>query len=176
MAIARYIPHYTVDEYRKWEGDWELWSGVPIAMSPSAKRIHQKLCGRLFRILSEKLDSESCSNCEVLFEIDWLVSEDTVLRPDLLVICDHKSSDFVEETPILVAEVLSESTRRRDLLYKRESYQQLGVKYYLIVDPKNASTQFLVNQSDGYRECKSGNLEFTPECGFELVLDNFFAP
>ena len=36
MSIApKYQPHYTVDDYQHWEGDWELWNGVAVAMAPS---------------------------------------------------------------------------------------------------------------------------------------------
>lgn len=174
MALPRYIPHYTVDDYRSWAGEWELWSGVAVAMSPSAKRIHQRLCGRLFRTLSDRLDSIKCDHCEVAFEVDWVISEDTVLRPDVLVICNHQPSDFVEETPIFVAEVLSDSTRQRDLLYKRETYQELGVKYYLIVDPKNGSWELLVNGEQGYSRSDETIVSFDENCQFALQLDRLF--
>lgn len=174
MALPRYIPHYTVSDYQQWEGDWELWSGVAVAMSPSAKRIHQRLCGRLFRALSDKLESSFCSGCEVVFEVDWIISEDTVFRPDLLIVCDHRASDFVEDTPTFVAEVLSDSTRQRDLLYKREAYQELGVKYYLIVDPRNRSLQLLVNGDGGYEPCKDTLITLNQDCRFEIQFDGLF--
>jgi hypothetical protein len=31
MSTApRYQPHYTVDDYRLWEGRWELWHGLDV--------------------------------------------------------------------------------------------------------------------------------------------------
>ena len=30
-----YKPRYTVDDYESWAGDWELWQGTAIAMTPS---------------------------------------------------------------------------------------------------------------------------------------------
>lgn len=32
------IPHYTYQDYEKWEGDWELIRGIRYAMSPAPKK------------------------------------------------------------------------------------------------------------------------------------------
>lgn len=37
----RYIPTYTVADYERWEGEWELWDGVPVAMSSAPIFRHQ---------------------------------------------------------------------------------------------------------------------------------------
>lgn len=39
----QYQPHYTVEDYELWEGDWELWDGHAIAMSPAARPDHQRI-------------------------------------------------------------------------------------------------------------------------------------
>ena len=50
MSTApRYVPHYTVSEYARWEGDWELIDGVPIAMSPSPFGPHERVGSELSR-------------------------------------------------------------------------------------------------------------------------------
>lgn len=170
MALPRYIPDYTVDDYRQWEGDWELWSGVPVAMSPSAKKNHQRLCARLHLLLSGLLESQGCSDCEVLFELDWVVSRDTVFRPDLVIVCDDTPSDFLEKTPVFIAEILSDSTRQRDLLYKRDSYAQLGVKYYLTIDPEDGAYTLLLNSEKGFQPADDMQIALHDECQFQLVL------
>ncbi len=170
MALPRYIPHYTVEDYRQWEGDWELWSGVPVAMSPSAKKAHQRLCAKLHLLLSSLLASNGCTGCEVLFELDWVVSNDTVFRPDLVIVCDDTPSDFLEKTPVLIAEILSDSTRQRDLLYKSESYYQLGVKYYLTVDPEAASFALWVNGDKGYEPVGGTWVDLHDDCGFDIPI------
>jgi hypothetical protein len=38
--IGQYLPEYTYDDYKKWEGNWELIEGIPYAMSPPPKRKH----------------------------------------------------------------------------------------------------------------------------------------
>jgi len=39
----KYLPSYTYEDYKSWEGDWELINGIPYAMAPSPIKIHQKL-------------------------------------------------------------------------------------------------------------------------------------
>ena len=72
MPLA-YHEHYTVDDYNKWEGDWELIHGAPYAMTPSPSLLHQRLKQKLSMMLGAQL--QECPDCEVLFEIQiiWLV-------------------------------------------------------------------------------------------------------
>lgn len=174
MAIPKYIPHYSIEEYQQWPGDWELWVGVPVSMSPSADATHQMLAGRLFRQLSEELDAAGCQNYLLFLDLDWHLNSETVLRPDLLIVCDYKPEKFVERSPIMVAEILSDSTRQRDLLYKREIYHQQGVKYYLIVDPKISALRLLVNEADGYRESESTTMTLHADCEVQLDPEKLF--
>lgn len=173
MALPRYIPHYTVEDYEMWEGHWELWSGVPIAISPSSRR-HQQVASNLHFILRQTLAGADCEGCEVLYETDWRIEQDTVLRPDMLVACHHEPSRFVEQPPQFVAEILSESTRQRDLLYKRDMYQSLGVNYYLTIDPEAETYQLLQWTSGGYQEADTNRLDLHSDCAVNLDLARLF--
>lgn len=73
--LPRYIPHYTVEDYRQWEGKWELWTGLPVAMSPSSDRQHQRIGVRLLERLSHALKATGCQHCEVLYAIDWIAAD-----------------------------------------------------------------------------------------------------
>lgn len=61
-----------------------------------------------------------------------------VVQPDLMVICDleeHLGEDgYYHGIPDLIVEVLSEGTKRKDLLKKLNLYLDGGVKEYWIVD------------------------------------------
>jgi Uma2 family endonuclease len=48
-------PRYSVADYQKWEGDWELINGYPYAMA-SATRPHQLLAGRIFGLIQSALN------------------------------------------------------------------------------------------------------------------------
>lgn len=127
-----FLPHYTVNDYELWHGDWELIDGVPVAMSPAPVIGHQYVNGTLFRHLDEQL--ENCTHCRPLQESDWRIYDDTVVRPDTVVVC-YKPKNYLTKRPELIIEVLSPSTARIDETTKFELYQTEGVPYYILVDP-----------------------------------------
>lgn len=121
MSTApRYIPTYTIHDYQQWDGDGELWNIVAIAMTPSPFGKHSRLLVKLAAALEIAVQSTSC-NATVLAEIDWIVANDTVLRRDLLIVCGKEPERHVEQTPALVAEILSPGTRSRDLNEKKRT-------------------------------------------------------
>ena len=133
MLAEVYTEHYTVKEYEQWEGDWELIYGSPYAMSPSPMVTHQSVNMQIVVQLSELLNN--CLNCQALFEIDWEINSDTVVRPDTLVIC-YEPDEKLTKKPELIFEIASPSTVRKDETLKYELYQQEGVKYYVLVYPE----------------------------------------
>lgn len=59
------------------------------------------------------------------------------------------AKEHVQETPAMVVEILSPSTRQRDLIHKRELYREQGVPIYLMIDSENETTSVLKLQDDG---------------------------
>jgi len=127
-----YVEHYSIDDYALWEGDWELIDGMPYAMAPSPMVTHQSINMKIARQLDEEL--EECLECQALFEIDWEVSSDTVVRPDTLVIC-YEPDEKLTKKPEIIFEVASPSTVTKDEKVKFEIYEREGVEYYIIVYP-----------------------------------------
>lgn len=177
MPAVSYRPRYSVDDYLQWEGDWELWDGTPVSMSPSPDYFHQSSSRKLVAQIIRLLDSDTCTNrCEALYELDWHVDRNTVVRPDLLVICERPEGKWIEKRPEFIAEILSPSTRQKDLVAKRELYAANGVPYYLIVDPEERGALLLVLGEDGnYRE-EPGETEFEihPGCRIALQIPELF--
>jgi len=130
----RYLPHYTIADYELWEGDWELWQGIPVAMTPSPFGRHQELTVKLASALLRAVEDSRCQ-ATVLVGIDWVISDDTVVRPDVLVLCGSAPERHVEAPPAIVAEVLSPSTSSRDRGEKHNLYAEHGVEHYIIIDP-----------------------------------------
>jgi Uma2 family endonuclease len=158
------LPHYSYDDYVQWEGRWELIRGIPYAMVPAPNIKHQWICSKINLQLGELL--KDCRNCEVLLPVDWQIAEDTVVQPDVLVVCNENFNiDGVklEMTPVLVFEILSPATSRKDRILKYQLYENAGVKYYCIVDPDTGSADIFVLQKDKYRlaeEFKNGRMLF----------------
>ncbi len=129
------LPHYVYEDYERWEGRWELVYGIPYAMSPSPIFNHQKVSYKIARHLDDLL--ENCEKCEEVIAVDWIIAEDTVVCPDIMVICDKVEGKYPTKPPVMIFEILSPSTSRKDRNLKYELYESQGVKYYIIVDLDN---------------------------------------
>lgn len=132
-----YLPQYSYDDYKLWEGKWELIYGIPYAMSPAPMIKHQAISNKIAWQLQEQL--KDCEVCQALLPIDWKIDETTIVQPDNLVIC-HTPSDeaYIKKAPKIIFEVLSKSTALKDKNLKYNLYQQEGVNYYIIVNPKES--------------------------------------
>lgn len=128
------IPHYTYDDWVQWEGKWELIEGHPIPMSPTPVPTHQKAAAEIRTELILALRKADCKKCRAYDPLDYKISEDTILVPDILIICGDIKKKYLDFPPALVVEILSPSTALKDRHTKYELYEQQGVKYYLIVD------------------------------------------
>ena len=133
-ASPKYLPHYTYADYASWQGDWELWQGVPVAMTPSPFGRHQWIAGEISYQFKNSLRKE-CQDCFVLMETDWIVADDTVVRPDVVIVCGEFPERHIMAPPRLIVEILSPSTEEKDRTAKRDLYASQEVEYYLIVDP-----------------------------------------
>ena len=126
------LPNYTYEDYKLWEGEWELIYGVPYSMSPAPVNKHQLINTKIARCLDEGLDE--CSACLAILEADWKLSNETVFRPDMSVVC-YEPEDYLTKAPEIIFEVLSPSKAKRDETLKFEAYEREGVKYYCLVYP-----------------------------------------
>ena len=132
--------HYTYSDYCKWDDDkrYELIEGIVYVMSPAPYQAHQMIIGRLFRKISDYLDDKPFHIFMAPFDVRLNADsgDDTVVQPDLMVICDCSKLDgkACVGAPDVVIEVLSKSTARYDRLDKFRLYEKAGVKEYLIVD------------------------------------------
>jgi len=143
------LPHYTYDDYTQWEGKWELIHGIPYAMTPAPTIIHQKIAGKIFWQLTNLL--QQCKKCEALLPVDWPITNDTIIQPDVLAVCgnpDKTGETRLEVTPVIVFEVLSPSSSKKDRILKYRLYEQAGVKYYCIVDPETKSASVFSLQTE----------------------------
>ncbi|WP_457605949.1 Uma2 family endonuclease [Nitratifractor sp.] len=153
MAALDYVERYTIEDYRQWEGDWELIHGVAYAMAPSPPVTHQSVMARISHVLLSK--SDECEKCLTLVETDYEISEDTVVRPDVLLIC-KEIDERVDRAPEIIFEVLSPSTARRDETIKLDLYRQEGVRYTVLVHPGRRVAKVYRLTEDG-RYVKTGD-------------------
>ncbi|MEO1923779.1 MAG: Uma2 family endonuclease [Nautiliaceae bacterium] len=125
---------YTVKDYEHWEGDWELINGRPYAMAPAPFNKHQWILMKLGYLLNSKL--KNCKECFVLGKAEYRISKDTVLRPDVSLICG-KLGKYITKAPLIIFEIISSSTKLRDEITKKEIYKLQKVPFYVMIYPDN---------------------------------------
>ena len=135
---------YYYADYSQWpeEERWELIGGVPYAMT-APSRLHQEIVFELGRQIGNQLLDSDCKGYVAPFDVRLPSANeaddavDTVVQPDLLVVCDRDKLDDkgCRGAPDWVVEVISPSSAIMDLNRKRDLYQQHGVKEYWIVHP-----------------------------------------
>ena len=178
MSIAdKYRPQFTYKDYLTWEGRWELIDGMPYAMSPAPAADHQKINGRLFTIFESALLA-NCNKCEAFLPIDWKIDEKTVVQPDLVIVCNKLKKDYLDFTPAIAIEIISPSSALKDRHEKFELYEQEGVQYYIIVDPKFKKIEIYGLEKGKYKLSDKSFNEFEfnllKGCRFSINFDNIW--
>ena len=151
MPIPAPKDHYTFADCLAWDEREriEIINGEAVMMSPPT-RIHQKILMELSRQLANFLEGKKCEVYPAPFAVrpfekdgDSPEDVDTMVEPDISVVCDHSKLDKhgCKGAPDLVVEVLSPSTQRHDRLVKLDLYQRAGVREYWIVSPEEKSVQ-----------------------------------
>ena len=136
--------YYTYQDYLTWkfEDRVELFKGWLAKMSPAPNRKHQAISSALHGLIWSHLRHKSCHVFSAPFDVRLPVSKneeisDTVVQPDIVVICDDKKLD--EQgcigAPDLVIEILSPGNSDREMKQKFDLYEASSVQEYWIIDP-----------------------------------------
>ncbi len=118
----------------------ELINGeIYLLSSPSIG--HQEIIGRMHLIFNEFFKDEKCRVFLAPFDVHFRkkdIKDPDVMQPDVLVACDMENNVTEKGrymgTPTLVVEILSDSTRTKDMIDKLNTYRLSGVKEYWIID------------------------------------------
>ncbi|MEL6441689.1 MAG: Uma2 family endonuclease [Cyanobacteria bacterium J06621_8] len=129
----------TVEEYLKLEQDAEIrheyLAGQIYAMA-GASEAHNLIVGNIFALLRPHLRGTSCRAFFSDMKIKIKTQQaDIFYYPDLLVCCDPSDNKkYFKTNPILIMEVLSDSTEIIDRREKRINYQSLdSLQEYVLV-------------------------------------------
>ncbi len=191
-GVAEYMTNgdwVTYDEFMELvensEQRFELIDGVVYNMaSPSYK--HQYAVHEIFGVFYNFFKGKTCTPLTSPFDITFQKSEDNicVVQPDIIVICDkekiNKKGNY-KGVPSLLVEVLSPSTRGKDMLKKLDLYKQSGVKEYWIIDTQNEQiTVYFFNKNDiaDSKAYVKGANEFVESAcfgGLKVILKDVFA-
>jgi Uma2 family endonuclease len=157
---------YTYADYLTWWDDKrrELIHGFIKKMSPAPRRNHARISFNLVKRLGTFVEKKK-GKCEVYYApFDVRLPKkgetaadriDTVVQPDICVICDVSKLDDLGccGAPDMIVEILSPATAKRDWIEKYKLYEASGVKEYWIVHPKDKTiTVFLLQENGKYDE------------------------
>jgi len=165
-SFVRILPHYTYDDWVRWEGLWELIDGLPFAISSCSDINHQRISANLVVEFVSPL--EACNKCQGYLPIGYRVTDDTILQPDMLVVAGEITKEYLDFAPSLVAEILSPATELIDRYAKYNIYESQGIKYYIMVSPDKEEVEIYELIDGEYHLKQTGkNIAhefFFPEC------------
>ena len=164
-------PVYKYSDYVKWDGDWELIEGYPFAMAPSPVSRHQHIMWKLARFIDEEL--ENCE-CEGYPELDWIIDEKTILRPDIAIYCEE-IEEYAKTPPKLVIEIILPSTALKDEDIKFKIYEREKVEYYILVYPDFKKVRIFKLKNGKYDKIFEGDKSYKFDfCDMEIDYSKIF--
>jgi Uma2 family endonuclease len=152
--------YHTYADYCRWpEGvRYELIDGAAHAMAPAPARVHQEILGELYFQARSAFEGSACRPYIAPFDVRLPKADeadekiDTVVQPDLLVVCDPAKLDErgCRGAPDWVVGVLSPSTAGHDQILKLAVYERSGVPEVWLVHPTDRTATVYRLQAGAY--------------------------
>lgn len=152
--------YYTYQDYLTWrfKERVELLLGRIFKMSPGSSMRHQQISMNMSGALYNRFKDSGCQTFAAPFDVRLPVSKtedktDTVVQPDLCVVCDADKLDQqgCNGAPDLVIEILSPGNTPKEMKDKFELYEASKVLEYWIVDPERENVLvYTLNEKNKY--------------------------
>jgi Uma2 family endonuclease len=159
---------------------YELFDGE-VYMVPPPNVWHQNVVVKLSRVLDTHVTRENLGWVFVA-PTGLILTQENYVEPDLIFVSTERHTLItkrgIEGVPDLVVEVLSPSTRRRDLRAKFQLYARFGVPHYWVVDSEGRNLVAFELRGAAYAEVAAhGEREvFRPSLfpGLEISLPDLW--
>lgn len=155
---------YTYHDYLKANNEiFEIVDGERKNMTPAPSYEHQDIQSTIVRILINYIFDNKLG--KLLFApIDVILDNKNVVQPDILFLSNEKRNLIQKRgifgAPDLVIEIISPSSRYRDIFEKKELYEKFGVKEYWLVDYYMKNIEILVlDENNKYKLYSEGSLQ-----------------
>ena len=149
---------YTYEDYCELPDDgnrYEVIDGV-LYMAPAPHPRHQRVLFNLAALFAPFATGDNALGEAFFAPIDVIFASEDVFQPDLIFISLERlhiiTDRGLEAAPNLAVEVLSPSTRSRDLNLKRRRYAHFGVPEYWLIDPETQTILVLELVNGAYVE------------------------
>ena len=97
------------------------------------------ICDILYKSQEGKKNKGHCKAFVAPVDVQLDCDDKTMVQPDILIVCDPDKliKQCVFGAPDFVAEVLSKSTKNKDMNLKLMKYKRAGVREYWLIDTEN---------------------------------------
>ncbi len=166
---------YTYRDYKNWKDDWELIEGFPIQPIQFSSDKRSKTQARLIYqgIKSLDNDRENCS-CVLFQELDWKITDETIVRPDIMIVCGESEGEYLNFPPVLVIEILSPHNLRTDRVVKFDLYREQGVKFYLMVDCNKETVEAFELIDNLYKQVDKNTFKIDKNCEVDFDYEDLW--
>jgi len=141
MSLAK-VKDHKLSETEYLEGElisetkYEYIDGEVFAMAGASVK-HNIISSNVSRELGNNLKSQN-SPCNVfLADMKVKISNNSThfYYPDVMVVCDKSDEDYFQNSPVIIVEVLSKSTRRNDKTSKKMTYFNIpSLEEYVVIE------------------------------------------
>ncbi|MCC6314686.1 MAG: Uma2 family endonuclease, partial [Thermomicrobiales bacterium] len=126
--------------------------GGELIVAPSPVRIHQRLIGRIARLIEDAADAQDAGEM-YRAPLDVRLTPYDAVQPDVLFIRTERLGIFAPDgritgAPDLVVEILSPGARSIDRIRTFALYATAGVLEYWLVDPEASTVQIFALGGD----------------------------
>ena len=156
MAAATQIDLVTVDEYLAGELHAEVrheYLGGYVYAMAGAKNVHNLIAGAFHGLLFVQLRGQPCQpfNSDTKVRVR-LPTHTRFYYPDGMVVCNpNPADDTFQDQPVVIAEVISEATRRTDEGEKREAYLTIPtLMAYMLIETDQPKVVLHIRTETGF--------------------------
>ena len=144
---------------------WELIDGEAVLNASPALR-HQRILGNILFALALR-ERETNAPWTVIPGIGALISNTSRPEPDVMVlpgqVARHASGKRDTGDALVLFEIMSPSTKSRDLKWKRAAYTSLPALTHYVVVAQNSVDVVVFGREDGFEEKRLKSLQDTIE-------------
>ncbi|MDE7416712.1 MAG: Uma2 family endonuclease [Lachnospiraceae bacterium] len=164
--VAEAQSHYSVEHAEKRQGEYtledyynmpedrrvELIDGVIYDMSAPTP-LHQMIAGMVYARILAFIEKKKGNCIPFIAPADVQLDCDTrtMVQPDVFIVCkkDRLKRFGIYGAPDFVLEILSGSTRKKDMTVKLTKYMEAGVREYWVIDPEKRLLIVYIGEEEG---------------------------
>jgi Uma2 family endonuclease len=166
-----------MEEFLEWEErqpvKYEFDGFAPVAMV-GVREAHAEIQANLIAALHGRLRGSPCR----VFGSDLKVRTDRTIRyPDAMIVCGPRIPDrSVSDDPVVLFEILSESSAGRDRVAKNFEYRTIpSLQRYVIIEQGAVGAEVYAREAGWAGQVYGpGAVLGLPEAGIELPLDELY--